>query len=474
MGPWIATAIVIGTVIGSGIFKKPQVIAKSVEEFIPVIFIWCLGAVIVILGALSLSEVAVKCPQTGGNYAFLKNGYGRWAGFLWGWVEFWVIRSSSIGALASIFVDSMNDLLHSLLQYDSSLEVISFWPRQMLSIGLVGLLTWVNIRGTRWSGSLQLFITILKIITLLGLIFLPLIWILFRWHVTSKPDWNHLEPILPNRFSDLDLSKMGAAFVGVWWAYHGWMNIAPVAGEVKNPNRNLPLALILGTVIVSFIYISINISYRSVISNEQLTTLTNRTVAGAFFEEILGPLGLFIASGLIMLSVFGSLNGNILVGPRVLYAMGQDDLAPRVLGNLHGKYQTPAVAILAFSLWTMVLIISIGLITVYRIPTFALFGWRIDLNVPPGKSLFDIITDFAMFGSLSFETFAVSTIFVFRKKIENDHYRCPFYPWIPIIYISVVLLVLLNMFIQQRTEAVFGCLFILIGAIVYRLFYYKK
>src|SRR5688572_638750 len=173
LGPWIATAIVVGTVIGSGVFKKGRNVADNVPEFGLAMSVWVLGGLLALLGALALAEVAVLFPRAGGNYVFLREGYGRGAGFLWGWVEFWIIRSASIAALATIFTASFHDVLRQTLYPDQKVEVLTFWPRQLLTVLVIVALATVNARGTRLGGGLQLFITILKVGSILFIIALP-------------------------------------------------------------------------------------------------------------------------------------------------------------------------------------------------------------------------------------------------------------------------------------------------------------
>src|SRR5687767_1567047 len=173
LGPWIATAIVVGTVIGSGVFKKGRNVADNVPEFGLAMSVWVLGGVLALLGALALAEVAVLFPRAGGNYVFLREGYGRMAGFLWGWVEFWIIRSASIGALATMFTESFHDVLKQSLYPGQNLDVVPFWPRQILTVSVIAALAAVNARGTKLGGTVQFFLTLLKVGTLLFIIALP-------------------------------------------------------------------------------------------------------------------------------------------------------------------------------------------------------------------------------------------------------------------------------------------------------------
>ena len=251
------------------------------------------------------------------------------------------------------------------------------------------------------------------------------------------------------------------------------MNIAPVAEEVKNPQRNIPLALLSGVFIIIVLYVSVNLAYYLIIPGPEIAGVKGRTVAGEFSVRMLGSVGLIVASTAIMISVFGSLNGNLLVGPRLLYAMGQDGLAPRGLSRLHPRYQTPAMAVAVLAGWCIILVFVVAILTTWRVPVMNLGSTSLDLNLPVGKAPFDVITDFAMFGAISFETLAVASIFVFRRRYPVGSvqlpYRCPFYPVLPAVYVLALAAVLVNMFWSQRAEALTGVGFILVGAVIYAL-----
>ena len=480
LGVWIATAIVVGTVIGSGVFKKGRNVAENVPEFGLAMAVWVLGGVLALLGALALAEVAVLFPRAGGNYVFLREAYGRMAGFLWGWVEFWIIRSASIAALATMFTESFHDVLRQSLHPNQSVEVLSFWPRQLLTVCVIAGLAAVNARGTRLGGGVQLVITIVKVGSLLFLIVLPFAVYAAVADPTYPPRAEYLTPAWPAEWAGVNWSLFGAALIGVLWAYHGWMNIAPVAEEVRNPQRNIPLALLGGVVLLILLYCTVNLAYYLVIPREQMKELKDTTVATEFCLRLLGPVGAVIASAIVMTSVFGSLNGNLLVGPRLLYAMGHDRLAPAGLAEVHPRYQTPLRATAVLAGWSCLMVMCVGALTQYRLPVLPLGVADLDLNLPPGKAPFDVVTDFAMFGAVTFETLAVASIFVFRRRIpatpENRPYRCWGYPVVPILYVILMGGVLVTFFAteQQRSEARIGLGFIALGAAVYLLMYRER
>jgi amino acid transporter len=469
----MATAVVVGTVIGSGVFQKPQQVAAVTYPGV-VLLVWVLGGLLVLLGALAYAEVATLYPRAGGNYVFLREAYGRPFGFLWGWVEFFMIRGASLAALATMFTTSMAALLVELSPaWDSRL---GYWERRLVTVAVIGVLALVNIRGVRWGGGLNLFVTLIKVGSLLFFITLPFlaVWLVAPGTPGADPgaaDVAKLSPAWPAR-EELDLGylrKFATALLAVLWAYHGWMNIAPVAEEVKDPQRNIPVSLLAGTVILIGLYVGTNVAYSSVLTQAEMRQMKeagpgeepakDRTVAIGYCRRLLGPVGLTLAAAAVMISVFGALNGNLLVGPRLLYAMSADRLAPRWLGEVHARYRTPALAIAVMAGWAVLLVLGEAAL-------------RQGGVLRADQDAFDALTNFAMFGAVIFETLAVVSIFVFRWKRPDAPrpYRCWGYPVVPALYVILPVLILWNMFEQHVQEALIGVGFIAVGAVVYCLY----
>ncbi len=421
---------------------------------------WIAGGLLALLGALAYAEVAVLLPRAGGNYVFLREAYGRLASFLWGWVDFCIIRSASLAALATIFTESLHDVLtNAAFQQAAGLAAdtrLDFWTRQGITVALLVGLAAVNAAGVRWGGWVQLVITLVKVASLVAIAVLPFFVLAHGGPASAVPRAANLQPTWPGSWSELSVSGVCTAFLGVLWAYHGWQNIGPVAEEVRRPQRNLPLALIAGVGIIIALYLGANLAYALVLPQPTMAGLKETTVATVFGQELLGPLGAVAVSAAIMASTFGALNGNLLVGPRLLYAMGEDGLAPRSLRTVHPRYHTPARAIGVLTVWATILLLCGAVWTRYR----------------PEKSLFDILTNLAMFGAVIFETLAVVSIFVFRRRWPDAPrpYRCPGYPVVPALYVLLPLFVLINMFRKQPAEALTGVAFIALGTMVYLAF----
>ncbi len=479
LGAWMATAVVIGTVIGSGVFKKPHAVARDVPEFGLAMLAWVLVGLLALVGSLALAELAVRLPRAGGNYVYLREGFGRWAAFLFGWVEFWIIRSASIAALASVFTESLHAVLSAALTETGRGAVLPSWGEPVITTLVIAALALVNARGTAWGGALQVVVTTVKVVSLVGIAVLPLIVLCVAGGTASGPSLERLDPVWPAGVRAIDWGRFGAALVGVLWAYHGWMNIAPVAEEVRDPGRNIPFAVIVGTLAIMALYLSVNFAYYVVVPRDEMIREGGAIpVATLFSLRLLGHVGLLFASAAVMTSVFGSLNGNLLVGPRLLFAMGRDRLAPPALSALHARYHTPVLAVLILAGWSITLVVGVAVLVAHPLPVLTVFDQEIDLNLQPGAAAFDVLTDYAIFGSVSFETLAIASLFALRRRQPPDRvalpYRCPLYPWLPLLYVLVMAAVLMNMFRARPTESLFAVGFIALGALVYLLVFFRR
>jgi amino acid transporter len=454
IGPWAATAIVIGTVIGSGVFFTPREIAREAPYSGLCLLTWALGGLLTLAGALIYAEVATVLPHPGGNYVYLREAYGRLAGWLWGWVEMWMIRSGSIAALATAFAMSLQEVvtspeLRAAVGMPAPGPVPGWAPPLSATVAIL-LLAWVNMRGVPLGAGVQLAVTAAKVVAIAAVAGAPLFFLASGVEAPggTQPSFTRLAPVWPEAWGWELVAGAGAALLAVLWPYHGWMNIGPAAGEVREPQRNLPLALALGTAGVMALYLGCNLAYFLLLSPAELRALPDgSSAASAAAVKLLGPLGGVAISGVILCSVLGALNGNLLVGPRLLFAMGEDGLAPAWLRRVHPEWKTPAAATAVLAGWSCLLVAGAAVLAWLKV-------------LPPGKGPFGALVDFAMFGAVTFETMAVLSIFVLRWKLPDvpRPYRCPLYPWLPLAYAALPVFILGSMLAaaEKRAQALVG------------------
>jgi APA family basic amino acid/polyamine antiporter len=489
LGPWLAAAIVVGTVIGTGVFKKAAAVAKpdAAPEFGLAVAVWVGVGVITLLGALAFAEVAVRFPRAGGNYVFLREAYGRPMAFLSGWVDFGINRGASIAALSSMFTESLVNLIAEVRPELG--EAFGYWPQRAFTVALIVVLAFVNARGTLLGARLQFAVTVVKVTSIVAIALLPLIVLLWPG-APARPTTEHMTPTWPSEFPLSRLVGLGAAAVAVLWAYHGWMNLGPMAEEIDRPQRNIPLALLTGVGCLIVLYVSANLAYYTALSpTDMVNASEGTTVARDFCKRLVGPAGAMAASLAVMMSVFGAVNGNILVGPRLPYAMAQDGLAPTVFGRLHPRFRTPTAATALLALWSITMVLGLGVLLQTNKELFAQWDLKDDgswavKTAADGSLLvdspFDLLTDFVIFGSVAFDTLAVAALFVLRRKHADRTaalpYKCLGYPLVPAVYCLAMAAVMVSMVLaaNMRWKVYVGLGFIAAGAAVYWLAFGRK
>ena len=420
LGPFDAVMLVVGSIIGSGIFLKVSNIDRQVPSFGAIMAVWIVGGIATLCASLSLAELAAMLPHAGGPYVYLREAYGRLTAFLWGWAEFAIIRTGSLGSLACGTVIYLNAFLSSVIRANNpslpeDYSALSHANQCAVTIAAVSFLTFINVIGTRWAARTQNITSVIKLSFLLALMLGPLV--LGQWNV------DNLKPLAPDDFSLDFIQAFGLAMVAVFWPYDGWINIGPMAEEVKEPKRNVPLGLGIGVLVVTLVYCGANVGYHFCLPLEQ--TQKSDAIAADVFGAIFGQWGVAIASAGVMISMFGALNSNLLAGPRIYFAMARDGLFPRAIGNVHGNFQTPANAVLAQSAWSIIQILLVF--------TFA----------KNPKGAFDILTDFVVLAGTIFYGLVVAAVIVLRfrlPKLERP-YATWGYPLTPLFYLAVALLV---------------------------------
>ncbi|MEX2175233.1 MAG: amino acid permease [Pirellulaceae bacterium] len=469
LGPFDAIAIVVGSIIGSGIFLKASRIADDLGQpygFGPIILVWGVVGFVTLCGSLSLAELAAMLPQAGGPYVYLREAYGRLWAFLWGWTEFWIVRTGSLGALACATVIYGNSFLETLESqrllpgWFAQFVPLSHWTQCLVSIALVLACTWVNVIGTRSAARLQNITTVIKLGFLLFLILGPFI--------TQKANVQNLSPMWPTDLSPVFWRAIGLATIAVLWPYDGWINIAPVAEEIRNPQRNVPLALTVGMLIIIAVYLGANLSYHLMLPMDQVAQ--SPAVATDVSKLLLGSAGAWVAALCVMVSTFGALNSNLLCGPRIYFAMARDRLFPAAIRQVHSRYQTPANAIMAQSAWSLVLVLVAYAWTAAPPPPTAASEVASVVAAPatPGDA-FDVLTDFVIFGGSIFYAMAVAAVFVLRwKRPDLDRpYKTWGYPITPALYLLAFTGALASMLYDKWLQTAAGSVLILAGVVAY-------
>lgn len=462
LGPAVATAVVVGNTIGSGIFLKPGNIAGDGGQFPLIIALWVAGGVLCLLGALCVAELATMLPQAGGLYVYLREAYGKPVAFLFGWCEMLFSRPASTGALAVAFIGSLALALGG---------EVSAGTQVLLATGLLAVLAWVNILGVVWGGRLQFVTTLVKAGFLAAVALLP--WIMLPWAEHGFA-WSNYGTTVTPRLPSFS-AQVGAVLLAVLWAYDGWHGLAPLAEEVHRPQRNIPLALFVGVGILVFLYVGANVAYHGVLSMSEMKAAGNHA-AEEMLRRLLGRVGLASMSTVIMCSTFGALNSNLLYAPRVTFAMGRDRVFFRALGHVHATYRTPAVAIVVLAVMAVALIaaVALGKHLVQGLAPDELRGElsrRIVASLQTG-TVFDVLTNCVVVSASIFYLLSVLAVVVlrYRKPGLRRRYRTWGYPLTPLIFVAVYVWFLAQVYTSQPLESRAGLLFIALGVPVYWLY----
>jgi len=443
LGPWSTVAIIMGTVIGSGIFLVPTDMVKAVGTPGRVFAVWVFGGVLSLFGALTYAELSAALPAAGGEYAYLTAAYGPFWGFLYAWTQTWVAKSASIAALATAFYSYLADFLPGL---QAPLYVVP-WPigpgggpleiryGQLLAICLILLLSAVNYRGVQVGGHVQVGVTALKVLLIGGVIAIGLL--SRQAHVLNLSTSTTPVPGGPAGFF--------VALVAALWAYDGWNNAGMLGSEVENPQRTFPLALIAGVTAIIGVYLLTNLAYFSVLNAGEVAS--SDRVAADMMRRIAGPHGAGAVSVAAMISIFAALNGSILSGSRVPYAMARDGYFFRHIGIVHPTFRTPSASILLLGVWSSLFVLSGHYSDLYNaviFPSWILYGMT------------------------------AAAVIVLRRKNPDliRPYRTWGYPWVPLAFVGVTILLLYQTLISSPRASGIGLVVIVLGVPFF--FYWKR
>ena len=428
-----ATMIVTGGMIGSGIFIVSADIARQVNSPGLLLATWVITASLTLIAALSYGELAAAMPQAGGQYVYLREAFGKLPAFLFGWTFFVVIQTGTIAAVAVAFAKFAGIFFPS----------IQGPMLQVVGIGVILVLSWVNTRGVRTGAIVQNIFTIAKIAALLGLVILGLA--LGRNQTAVQANFGNLWANADWTWAVVSIT--GVAMVGSLFSSDSWNNITFLAGEMRNPKRDLPLSLAIGVGVVSTLYLLANVVYLSVLPLAAIQTAPQDRVGTAVVQSFLGLGAEKWMAAAIMVSTFGCVNGLILAGSRVYYAMAKDGLFFSVCGKLDPKTQTPVVSIVVQCLW------ACGLTLTGR---------------------YNDLLDYVIFAVLLFYILTIWGIFVLRRtrpEMERP-YKAIGYPVLPFLYIVFAGLIEILLLIYKPNYTWPGLLIVLLGIPVY--FIWKK
>jgi len=471
LGASIAVAVVVGNVIGSGIFYKPGKIAADAGSFGLILALWLVGGVLCLLGGLCFAELAAMFPRAGGMYVYLREAYGRMIAFLFGWMEVVFGKPAAIGALAVVFVGSLSLNLNALLSR-SERAAISPAGELVLTILVILGLAWVNIVGVIWGGRVQLLTTIVKAGFLAAVAMLP--FALLPWRPNAIEAANFASTLATP--SELPLAeRIGAVLLAVMWAYNGWHGVTPLAEEIRHPQRNLPLALLAGIGILIVLYVGANVAYHGVLSMQEMKDAGDHA-AEVMLARLLGPLGGAAMSAVIMCSTFGAINSNLLQAPRVSFAMGRDGVFFSSLGRVHATFRTPTPAIVLLALMAVLLVAAAsgGKQLVQALPPGE-FSWPLVSRVVgslQNDSIFTLLTNFVIFSASIFYMLTVLAVIVLRRRRPGAErpYLTWGYPLTPVAFLIVYVWFLSQVYRSQPLEAHTGLVFIAAGVPVYFAF----
>lgn len=444
LGAFSATTIIVGSMIGSGIFIAPSIMAGYVATPGVWLGLWLVGGALTLLGALSYAELCAMMPRAGGQYVFLREAFGPVTAFLYGWTLFLVIQTGFNAAVAIAFAKFLGGVGLHVGESDVVLSVAGFTlsRAQLVAVVVIALLTWVNARGVREGALVQNVFTVLKVgaIALLVLVGFG----------SGKGSLSHFAPVLGTKLGAEGLkmgflAAMGVAMSKALFAYDAWNTVTFAAEEVRDPERNLPRALVAGTVATTLAYTAACAVYLYVVPLGRMAAVAENRVAAEVAGVLLGGIGVTLVSIAILVSTFGCVNGLILGGARVLYAMARDGVFFRVAGRVDPRRHTPTGALVLQGIWSAVLALS---------------------------GSYDRLLTYVTFASLGFNALTVAGLFVLRRKRADAPrpYRTWGYPVTPAVYLAGAAFFLLYILLGDPKDSCLGIALVALGIPAYALF----
>jgi APA family basic amino acid/polyamine antiporter len=437
LGLWSAISIVVGTVIGSGVFLVPSSMIRNVGSVEKLFLVWVVAGLLSLFGALTYAELAAALPEAGGEFVYLTAAYGPFWGFLYGWTQFWVAKSGSIATLAAgfytyltIFIPVLSlPVLVSPWHIGPGGTLLEVHYGQLVAIAVIVILATVNYLGVRSGGNLQVTATALKMLLIAAVIVIGVF--------CPQGDYSHLRMRIP---AIGGTAGFFAAMVSALWAYDGWNNVSMVSSEIRNPGRNLPRSLILGTAVVIGTYLLVNLAYFHVLTPAQVGA--SDRVAADMMSTLYGSAAARAITVAVLISIIAALNGSILSGARVPFAMAREGLFFRSAAKVDPRFKTPGNSTILLCFWSCVVVLS---------------GW------------YDDLYNFVIFGSWILYLLTAVSLFVLRRKRPDlpRPYRVIGYPAVPVLFIGMALLLLASTIQTRPRESLMGLALMAFGVPFY-------
>jgi APA family basic amino acid/polyamine antiporter len=445
-----AISVNVANIIGTGVFLKARVMTCNVGTPGKALIVWVLAGLLALAGALTYAELLAMKPRAAGEYGLVRDAYGRPLGFIYGWTQFVIARTASAAALAVGFAIFLNDLVGGTLRPTvlgpftlPGGFTLSLTRLQLVALAAIIITTLINCAAVRVSGGVASVLTGMKIVLLLG--------VGFGAFFYSSGDWGHLG--LANSgglcegvpITTGGIAGFAAAMIGALWAYDGWNNITFLAGEVKNPGRNLPLALIGGGLVVMALYLFVNVSYFHVLTPTQIASVpASSSVAAEVVRRLLGAVAVTLMAAAMMTSSFGALHASILATARIPYALAKDGLIVKSLAKVSPRTHVPIRALVVQCFWACVVALS-------------------------GE--YDTLTDYAIFALTLFYALVAASIFIYRRREPETErpYRTWGYPVVPILFLIVSVALIIQTIVNTPRQSAIGLFLISLGVPVYWL-----
>jgi APA family basic amino acid/polyamine antiporter len=438
LGAWDGTLITIGSVLGSGIFITTGDIARAVPHAGLILLVWLVGGLLTLAGALTYAELGGMFPKAGGQYHFLKEAYGPFWGFLFGWAAFFVIMTGGIAALAVGF----GEYLGAYLPYFSTRHVLFSIPfgaatswtvtgGQLAGALAIAFLTAINYIGLREGAGLQNLVTVAKVGSILGLAFFGVL-------ATARADAvTQITAPLPEGSV---MAAFGVGMIAALWSYDGWYAVSNMGGEMRNPSRDLPVGIIAGTIAITILYALVNLVYMRALSVDEMGA-TGR-IGEAAAQSLFGPIGARLITAAVLVSIFGCISATILFAARIYLPMAQDGSFFPVLARIHPRYLTPAACLVAQGIWATILTFS---------------------------GTYEQLYTYVVFALVFFHSATGIAVFVLRRTRPDAPrpYRTWGYPWVPALFILSSVVLFANTLIEKPVESLIGLFLLALGVPAY-------